>query len=341
MTRKTNYNKIVDKELWGQVNEDNKKLLSKWLTYLKVSDKSPQTIYQYKNDMKIFFVFCLDNLDNKFFVELTKGDIIEFQGYLVGELELSSSRVRRLRSTLSSMSNYIESILDEKYPDFRNLISKIEAPKASAVREKTILRDDQVERCLEELIEKGLYQEACAFALASYSGSRLSEIVQFKINYFEDKNIKDFGSDAKFYITPEKIRCKGSGKKGTMLNRFILVDKFKPYFDLWIEERKNQDIDSEWLFVNYDSNNDQWEQLSSDSLSRYTPIYTKIIGEPIYFHCLRHYFVTLLSRNGIPHEIIQNIMGWKDIAMVGVYVDTTLEEKLENFFNDNEINFNL
>lgn len=339
MSRKTNYNKIVDEESWNEVNEDNKKLLNKWMTYLKVSDKSPKTIYQYSNDVKIFFVFCLNELDNKFFIDLTKGDIIEFQGYLVGDLELSPNRVRRLRSSLSSMSKYIENIMDEKYPTFKNLIPKIEPPKPGTVREKTILSDLEVSKCLDKLVEDKMYQEACVFALACYGGSRIAELVQYKMNYFLPENIREFGEGNSFYITPEKIRCKGSGRKGEMLNKFTLTDKFQPYFDMWNKERKNLGIDCEHIFVKQNYSTGEWEQLDESSLTKWTTIYTNIVGKSIYFHCLRHYFVTFLSRNGIPHEIIQTIMGWKDISMVSVYVDTTIEEKLENFFNDNQIKF--
>nr|HPI98396.1 hypothetical protein [Synergistales bacterium] len=67
-------------------------------------------------------------------------DIIKYQNHLLNDLKLSSNRIRRMKSTLSSLSNYIVNILDDDYPEFKNIILKIEAPQKNLVREKTIIR---------------------------------------------------------------------------------------------------------------------------------------------------------------------------------------------------------
>lgn len=48
----------------------------------------------------------------------------------------SPARVRRVKAALSSLSNYIENILDDEYEDFRPIIRKIENPQNTPVREK-------------------------------------------------------------------------------------------------------------------------------------------------------------------------------------------------------------
>ena len=125
MGRKTVYNNIVTDELYKKVNKDNIKLLNMFIQYLKSLNRSSATISQYINDLKICFVWNLLNNDNKFFIDFTKMDIMTYQSYLVNDLNQSSSRVRRLKSALSSMANFIEVILDKEYPEFRNIINKI------------------------------------------------------------------------------------------------------------------------------------------------------------------------------------------------------------------------
>ena len=53
---------------------------------------------------------------NKYFPEISKRDIISYQNWLLRNNENSPARVRRLKSTLSSLSNYIEAILDDELP---------------------------------------------------------------------------------------------------------------------------------------------------------------------------------------------------------------------------------
>jgi hypothetical protein len=58
-----------------------------------------------------------------------------------------------------------------------------------------------------------------------------------------------------FYKTTEKFRTKGRGKEGKVIDRLILRDPFKPYFDAWIKKRQeilqNKDMeDHDFLFIN-------------------------------------------------------------------------------------------
>ena len=53
---------------------------------------------------------------------------------------------------MSSLSSYIEMILDDEYPDFRNIIGKIPPPPRNEVREKTVLTDDDAQELLDLLV---------------------------------------------------------------------------------------------------------------------------------------------------------------------------------------------
>ena len=243
MARKTKINKITDPDSLAQINPDNKRLMKDFLDYLSSTQKSPSTIAVYRNDIEIAFVWALKNIGNKFFVEWTKRDVMSFQNYLVNDNGNSPARVRRVKATLSSMSNFIENILDDEYPNFRNIIHKIESPVLQHVREKTIQSEEQLSVLLDRLITEGNYELACMVALAMCSGRRKSELVLFKVDYFSDDCIVS-GS---LYRTPEKIKTKGRGN-GEFIHCYTLVQPFKKYFDLWMQQRKEKGIESEWQF---------------------------------------------------------------------------------------------
>lgn len=52
---------------------------------------------------------------------------------------------------------------------------------------------------------------------------------------------------------------------------------------------------------------------------------------------MRHYFTTALSKQALPANVIQEIVGWSSLDMVSLYDDTTTDETLSQYFNENGI----
>jgi len=331
MPRKTNKEIHVTPELYEKVLDKNKTLLKEFIEYCQSKDMSKNTIDGYINDIQIFYCWNLQYNDNKFYIDFTKRDIMKYQNYLVNQLGLSSNRVRRLKSAISSMSNFIESMMDDVYEGYRNIVNKIPAPPKVEVREKTVLSDEQVDYLLNYLVEKGKYQQACAVALAVASGARKAEILRFKVSYFTDENIK-YGA---LYKTPEKIKTKGRGSKGKMIYRYVIVSKFKPYFDIWMKQREELGITGEELFWN--KRNGEWKPATIVTLNSWSLTFSKILGVDWYWHCNRHYFTTALCKANIPVDIIKDIVGWESTNMVSIYNDTEIDEELSKYFNENGI----
>lgn len=322
-------NRITDPETLAAINPENARLSADYLDYLRSIQRAASTIEVYKNDLDIAWVFALKRLNNKFFVNWTKRDVISFQNWLVNEHKNSPARVRRIKATLSSLSNYIESILDDEYKEFRNIIHKVESPVSQPVREKTVLQEDQLVTLLDTLISKKQYKKACALALAMYSGRRKSELVRFKVSYFDDENII-FGS---LYKTPETIRTKGRGK-GKYIYCYTLAKKFKPYLDYWLAQRKELGVESDWLFPDP---SDPTEPMNVSTLDSYAQTFSRMLGVDFYFHSMRHYFTTALVRTGLPDSVIQDIIGWSSAEMLRIYTDIPVDEQLGKWFSDGEV----
>lgn len=333
MGRKVQHNNIVTDELLSQVNKENIELGKDFLDYLRSIDRSPNTIDAYANDLKIFWVYLLQHCNNKFFIELSKREISKYQSYCLTEWKWSPARMRRVKSTLSSLSNYVESMLDDEFENFKPIIRKIENPVNEKVFTKTVLDDSQLEELLDILVEKGKYDKACMLSLAMNSGRRKSELPRFKVSYFNDENII-YGS---LYKTPEQIKTKGRGSRGKRLTCYTLSKPFKPYFDMWMNYRKENGIESEWLFPKKVGGKYIDEPMESKTLDSWAETFGRLLGVDFYFHSLRHYFTTACARSGLPDNVIQMLIGWSSLDMVSLYKDIEADEEFEKYFSDGSI----
>ena len=329
MSRVTKHNKITNEANLAMVNEENRNLSMDFLDYLRSIDRSENTVKQYANDLDIFFVYNLENNENKAFTEITKRELVRFQNHAINEWGWSPKRIRRVKSVLSSLSKYIEDILDDEYPEFRSIINKIESPANKTVWEKSIFTDEELESLLNHLVDHGEFRKAAALALAMYSGRRKSEIPRFKVSFFDDRNII-FDS---FWKTDERVTTKGRGSGGKQIHLYVMKDKFKPYLNMWLEERKRQGIISAWLFP---SSRDLSRAISTETMDDWADEFTAILGKDFYWHAMRHYFTTMLVRQNIPVNVIQDIIQWESADMVKLYTDITADESIGQYFGKGE-----
>lgn len=325
-------------EIWEQVNKNNKRLLKDFLAYKKTSGKSEKTIGEYEKLIRFFFCWNYLENDNKDFTEIKKREFVRFFATGMEEYKWSPNRVALYRASLSSMSIYIENILDDEYPNFRNNVLKVEIPVKETVREKTVLSEADVQKILDGLVAEKLYQQACYFALAAYSGARKAELLSYKVSYISDENIV-FGS---LYKTPEKIRTKGRGKTGKLLYKYVIAKPFKPYFDMWMQKRKELGIESEWLFIKSYLDGQTPEQADEDAVDRWAGSATRILGDGrvVYSHSFRHFFATSLKEKGLPDNIVVAIIGWEEAsggAMLSIYNDREVTEDFGKYFDENGI----
>lgn len=330
MPRKTKQNDITSPELLMQVNQDNVRLKQDFIAYMQSIQRSPKTVEGYENDLDIFFVWNLQHNKNKFFPEITKRDYAAYQNWLINSNGNSPARVRRLKAAISSMSNFVENILDDEpeFQGFRSVVRKIENPAMQQVRKKTVWSDEELDALLGRLTALGQHEKACMLALAMCSGRRKSELCRFKVDDFKEENLVLGGA---FYITSEPIKTKGLGL-GKYIKCYTLAKKFRPYLDAWLEERRTLGIESEWLFP---SKEEPGAQLSITTLNSWAVTFSRMTGENFYWHSLRHYFTTHLAREGLPDGAIQEIVGWESADMVRVYKDMRAEEILAKYYDEN------
>lgn len=323
--------KTTNPEKTKKINKNNLQLKDDFLMYLKSVQRSSGTINGYDNDLLIVFTYIMEELGNKDFQKLSKRDIVRIQNWLI-EKGNSSARIRRIKSAISSLSNYCENILADDDPDFdgyRSIVRKIESPPLVPVREKTILGEDELKALLDKLVKREQYEQACYLALGMYSGRRKAELCRFRVSDFDDSKLIFDG--AMYKSDPIKTKGRGGGK---MINCYTLAKKFKPYFEFWMEEREKNGIESKWLFPD---KKDYSNHIPISTANSYADTYTRLSGKIIYAHALRHFFTSELARAGIPDSVIQKIVAWESADMVSVYKDIDVDEEIGAYFKNGEI----
>lgn len=325
MARKTFRKVITSEEKIEQIEKSNQKLRDRFLRFL-APRSSEGTIKVYKSNLNMFFCWNLEYNENKPFQKIRKIELQEFFLFCSEELQFSPNRYSQMHSSLSSLSNYIENMLDEEpeYEDFRNLVKKIEKIPKEAVREKTILSVETVDNLMKELEKQNRLQEAVFIALAISSGARISELFRITLDLLDEK---ETAFDDLFLVTKKPIKTKGRGKNGKQLHKYIIKALFLPWLKKWLKVRKeilkeNGVEEHNSLFIKQDGT-PATQSVVRGWIKRWEEM-TKL---DIYPHSFRHYFVTYLSKVGLEAELIQSIVGWSSSDMVAIYNDLRIDER--------------
>ena len=330
MGRTTYRKKITTPQLIAQINPKNMKLIERYLKNYSTKC-SPKTVLNYRSDLLIFFVWCVLYCDNKDFLKIKKLDFIDFFDYGVLELKWSSQRYARCHSCLSSFSTWIERAYDEdEIGKFRNLLPYIDKPNKSAVRPKTVLSTEQINTLFKVLKEQDRVQEQCLLALAISSGARVSELARFTIDLVDENNT---AFDGLFLETTREIQTKGRGVNGKMLVKYILKDKFLPYYKKWILKREEflqeNQTDNNSLFIVMNGAN-KGKPATAENLKGWIGSWGKILNVDVYPHALRHRNITEYKRLGIEDDLIVALTGWAEgsgYSMISVYNDLTAKDR--------------
>ena len=339
-TRRKTFRKVITSpELTTQINPDNIKMMERFLKNYSTK-RSPKSVIVYRSNLTIFFTWNLLNNGNIFFVNIKKLDLMDFFDYCVTELQWKSARYQQMHSCLSSFSTWIENFFDDEYPNFRNLLPKIEKLPKEVARKKSVFTKEELDGLMLNLKKEGRIQEQCLLALMMSSGSRASELCRFRIDIIDENNT---AFEDLFLETTEEIQVKGRGVNGKHLIRYILKDTFLPYYHKWLPIRKEimekNNQNHNFIFIKKNG-----EPANTDMIKGWTVKWNQYLDKPFYIHSIRHFYTTSLLKIGLEQELVQNIVGWESADMVKVYDDSKPDErkwkglnKLKNALENNII----
>lgn len=288
--------------------------LDDFLLNLKTSNYSDKTVYNYERDLTVFKIF-LEGLGTPL-KKINKKTILNYKAYLLsrdretpgskeGRKKLSSFSVNRMLSALRSYLKYLNDMDVEtpiapsavkliktpkkkvNVPGFEKIIKIIEAPSQFEKSERVILRNRAM---LEVLFSTGM---------------RISELVSFKKNDFDEKG---------------KIFVRGKGKK----ERFVyLTPRAQKHLDSYLRVRGESA--SSYVFVPYRGKNvrKKDKKISANYIQQKIKEYRRLLGLslPVSAHTVRHAFATYLAESGASATAIQTLLGHESLDTTTRYVN--------------------
>lgn len=295
------------------INIDPLPLADDFLLNLKVNNYSPETIYNYERDLKVFEDFL--NTSRIAFNKLSKKDILNYKALLssvdrktagneCGQKQLNPYSINRM---LSVLRNYFKYLIEMDYdcplpPDVIKMI-------------KTVKKKPQVAE-LEELVKLiefpsnfendkrvALRNRAMLEVLFS-TGMRISELVNLKIDKVDKSG---------------KIFVLGKGKK----ERFVYLTPRA--FKILNDYLNTRSDDSPYAFIPYRGLNapqTKNKKISANYLQAKIKKYREILGinVPTSAHSLRHGFATYLAEAGASPVAIQVLLGHESLDTTTRYV---------------------
>lgn len=313
---------ITSPELIEQINPTNKMLTERFLKNF-ATKRSPKSVINYRSDFNIFFCWNLLFNENKSFIDVKKYELMDFFDFCVTDLKWGSARFAREHSALSSFSDWIENIYDEKYPTFRNLLPKIEKLPKEAVRKKSIFSKDEIDELMDWLGEQDRINEQCLLALMISTGARVSELGRFTISMIDENNtcFEDL-----FLETTEEMQVKGRGVNGKKITRYIIKDLFLPYYKKWLPVReeimKKNGKDHDYLLVTQ-----LGEPASASTFRAWMEKWDDVLSKHWYPHVARHFWTTYLLSRGLDKELVQEMQDWSSDTLVNLYNDMTMKDR--------------
>lgn len=292
---------------------DSLPLIDDFLLNLKVNNYSPETLYNYERDLKVFENFLKESkLD---FNNLTKKDILNYKAFLVsvdrktanedsGHKQLNAYSINRMLSVLRSYLKYLIE-MDFNSPLPPDVVKMIKTIKKKA----QVAELDELIRLIEfpskiETDRRVAARNRAMLEVLFSTGMRISELVNLKITQI-DKTGRIFilgkGKKERFvYLTPRAFK---------ILNEYInsRTDDspfaFIPYRGVNASEIKNKKISPNYLQA---------------KIKRYREILG--INVPVSAHSLRHGFATYLAEAGANPAAIQVLLGHESLDTTTRYV---------------------
>jgi len=313
------YNRIFNESDWLKVLPENKQILDDYLLDLRVRKLSENTIAQYKNDLRIFLIYVMQELDNKSLILLSKKDLKRYSLYLSEKLGVSSARHNRLLSSLKGLFSYMEDDDDLDYDD--SVARKIKGLPKESVRDIVFLTDNEILAMEEKLIADKEYQKATLLMLAYDSALRKNELSQ----------VTKFGFEEDGVYTANKVIGK---RHKSFYARYF--DETKRCAKLWLKQRGEDDIDNLFIVVTKDGTK---KPATVDNIYEMVismrDTYKELFGKELNFnvHSFRHSALENLG-NGTHYICVRRNLGKIDINTLKVVANHESIETTQGYLRD-------
>lgn len=284
-----------------------------FLLYIKTQNYSPETLYNYEQDLKQLQNFLDD--EKLAFKDITKQILNRYKAYLVSRdrkqpftgftapRRLEARSVNRVLSSLRSYLKYMIDV-DEEVPVAPDSVKMIKTDKkhGQVAELNDLIRLVESPPSLEENEMVGLRNRAMLEVLLA-TGMRISELISLNCDQLDGSG---------------KLFIRGKGRK----ERFAyLTDRATKCLEEYLDKR---DDGSQSMFVPMRGAN------AGHTNKRISPNYLQMkikeykeklrINVPTSAHSLRHGFATYLAESGASPAAIQILLGHESLETTTRYV---------------------
>ena len=305
----------VTPEKWDKVNPINRKMVEEYLD--QSTTLSDQTLKQYQSGLKIYYYWVFENLENVPFYELKSRDFLRFQNWLI-KLGQSSSAIKFKRSCVSTLNNWISLMYEDKYPSFRNYITRgIPMPTNEFKHEKNPPTLEEYYNLCKTLEENEEWQHLAYLKFSFETGARRNEVRQLlkEVVSYEPRIIEVDGIQKKIWAS-HKIRGKGKGKIGKVRTLQFGEDAFLA-LKKWIEFRGEDDCPH--VFVT--RSNEKYIQVSESTFNRWNESFGKIVGRRCHPHIWREARATsMVVEQGKDINSVKKLLSHNSVQTSEIYV---------------------
>lgn len=317
---------VVTEEMYKKCNYETREIVEEF--FAAKSQLSKDTRVQYRSALNQFVYWLYENAMDKPLYKVKKRDFVRFMSYLVNR-GMSSSGLKFKKSAVSSLCKYIEdNIVDDddmiEFSKFRNFTTSFTDIPKNHVYEKVAISEEEYRKLLDVLIDDENYAAACWVACAFNTGARRGGIVQFKTEC-----VKDGIPEGKSYVLTNKVREKGRGADGKVV-QYMLNEEAVKYIQLWLDKRG---YEHEYIFTTkYGGEIKQMSRewaanLCSDTLS-------DILGRRINPHLFKASAVTNLLEKGKDIKLVSKyIAQHNDVSTTMSFYDLREDDGLDEIFD--------
>lgn len=320
----------ITDEIWSCVNKENRDIVTEFIQ--NNPQWSDKTAIQYKSALRIFFHWnYLDNNDKPLY-KISKRDYLKYQSWLI-ERNFSSSALKFKKSTISSLCNYIESVVaddDDNYKYFKNFCRGLPALPKNKVYEKKPLNREEYEKLVDYLMAKQSWQKLAYLEFSYASACRKNEARQLLKTVVDNKPIVK-GTDENtfiFYMT-HKIKCKGSKRNEDKIRPLTFDETAMNAMKQWLSFRGEDDC--QFMFVTKVGR--KYREASESAFNTWTDEFSEVIGRRIHPHLIRSSKATIMSQeDGKNIKTIQKLLGHNDSSTTELYIIRNEEDDLDDIY---------
>lgn len=293
-----------------------------FINYLRIKQKSENTIKGYKVDLCMFYDFLLskhnfNEITPKYLDEISLSELDEFLSYSKDKKSVASSTQNRRKSSLQAYFKYLV-----EYDYIKNNMSlRLQAPKIE--KRLPVYMTLNESKQLLNIVDDNI-RDKTIITLFLNCGLRLSELISINVG------------DINFETKTMKIVGKGDKQRTIYLN-----DACIRILQEYLQERKNiqkqikNKESKNALFLNRYN-----ERISKVGVERIVKKYIERLGldKHITPHKLRHTFATIMFKYGnVDIRKLQEILGHSNVNTTTIYTHVD-NQQLHDAVQNNPLN---